>query len=82
MMTLSAYHPAIPSLDIFHLEASKPADTLPHHVPGFTGPEYDLEDDSGNESCSFDALISTHYKKVANCIQPVWTTLPEEYCIV
>src|SRR5882724_5829040 len=50
-------------------------------MASLTGPEYDSEDKPGKESCSFDALRSTHYKKVANCIWPVWTTLPEEYCI-
>ena len=82
MVTLSTYHSAIPSLDIFHLEASKPADTLPHEMPGFTAPEYDSEDDSENELCSFDALVSTRYKKVVNHIQPVWTDLARRilYC--
>jgi len=82
MATLFTYHPALPSLDIFCLEASRLASTLPHEFPSFTGPEYNSEDDSGKESCSFDALESTCYKKVANHIQPVQTTLPEEYHIV
>src|SRR5882724_7021687 len=82
MATLSTHHPALPSLDISHLETSRLASTLPHEFPSFTGVEDNSEDDSGKESCSFDALISTCYKKVANGIQPVWMTLPEEYCIV
>src|SRR5882672_151876 len=30
----------------------------------------------------FDALTSARYKKAANRIRPVWTTLPEEYHIL
>jgi len=80
--TFTAHHPALPSPDIFHPESSKPASTLLHELPSLTGPEYDLEDESRDESCNFDTLISTHYKKVATHIWPVWMTLPEEYCIV
>ena len=82
MATLSAHCPVLPSFDISHLETSRLASTLPHEFPSFTGPEYNSEDDSGKQPCSFDALISTYYKKVANHIWPVQTTFPEEYCIV
>jgi len=51
-------------------------------LPSLTGPEYDLEDEFKEKYCTFDALISAHYKKVANHIQPVWMTLPVEYHIV
>jgi len=30
----------------------------------------------------FSALAAARYKKVANCVHPVWTTLPEEYQIL
>jgi len=43
---LSAHHPALLSLDIFCPGASRLASTLPHEVPSFIEPEYDLEDGS------------------------------------
>ena len=76
--TFSTHCPALHSPDIFHLEASRLASTLLHKFPSLTGSEYDSEYKSGEESYSFDTLISTCFKKVANCIQPVQTTLPEE----
>src|SRR5882724_2999163 len=30
----------------------------------------------------FDALASSQYKKAANCVHPIWTTLPEDNCIL
>src|SRR5882724_8970826 len=42
MATLTTYHPAVPSFDIFCPEVSQPANTLSNEIPSFTGPEYDL----------------------------------------
>src|SRR6266481_7609069 len=57
----------------------KPVNDIP---PPSSNPlliEYDSGEDSEEESPTFDALISAHYKKVAHHIHPVRTTLPEEY---
>jgi len=82
MATLSAHHPALPSLDIFHLEASR----LAQHPSSWISQPHRtwiwFRDKSGEESCSMMALMSTHYKKVVNHIWPVQMTLPEEYCLI
>ena len=44
--------------------------------------EVNSEDNSEEESPAFDALVSARYKKVANRVRPVRTTLLEEYRIV
>src|SRR5882724_1434309 len=30
----------------------------------------------------FGSLASTQFKKAENCVHPIWTTLPEEHCIL
>jgi len=77
--TINTHHSALPSPDIFHLESSKLAGILLYDLPSLTRPECDSEDEFEEESCTFDALVSACYKKVANQIWPVWMTLPEEY---
>ena len=53
----------------------------PHYAPHYEL-EYDSDDESDESPREFNALVSARYKKLANQIWPVWTTLPEEYRII
>ena len=76
----SQHEPALPTTS-FHLSGILQPDLSPHHAPRYE-PEYDLDDESDGSPREFNALVSVRYKKAANWIWPVWTTLLEEYHIV
>ena len=56
-------------------------DPSAHYVPRYE-PKYDSDDESDKSPREFNALVSARYKKAADQIWPVRTTLLEEYCIV
>ena len=73
---------SLPSKDtIFPRPATQLTD---NHLPPmpFSTPEIDPRNFREEEPLPFNVLVSACYKKVANRIHPVRTTLPEEYCIV
>ena len=76
----SQHEPALPTTS-FHLSGILQPNLSPHHAPRYE-PEYDSDDESDESPWEFNALVSVRYKKAANWIWPVWTTLLEEYHIV
>ena len=65
----------------FHLSCVLQPSLSPHHAPHYE-PEYDSDDESDESPQEFNALVSARYKKAANWIWLVRTTLPEKYHIV
>ena len=76
----SQHELALPTTS-FHSSRVLQPNLSPHQAPHYE-PEYDSDDESDESPWEFNALVSTRYKKAANRIRLVRTTLPEEYRII